>query len=59
MNQKAFIWVMCDGVLGILGDYTLIVVCVGWVLVYMTIEIVIVVLVYMTIEMGSWDECGE
>jgi len=47
------------------------VVCVGWVLVYMTIEIVIVVLVYMTmeivivvlvymtIEMGSWDECGE
>lgn len=50
---------MCDGVLGILGDYTLIVVCVGWVLVYMTIEIVIVVLVYMTIEMGSWDECGE
>jgi hypothetical protein len=42
-----------------LGDYTLIVVCVSWVLVYMTMEIVIVVLVYMTIEMGSWDECGE
>jgi len=67
MNQKGIYLGKVMGVLGVLGYYTLIVVCVGWVLVYMTIEIVVVVLdhwvlvglvlVYMTIEMVMVVRC--